>query len=193
MPLATWVADGWRTLPPWRIDLGGEMEQPLTIQWAEPPDKLARYLSTRGWRQPVPLDLKNLMGMLSPDTPVEKLPVLPRLHDGRTERLRLVHSDPKGRLVLRLWPTDVEIAENSTPLLIGTIEEQGRRQWAGFLTVSRDTGEYDRSLFALEQEIHNRFSLKRVTREISETQIDHDDYRFRWQSRVLLVWGEKGG
>ncbi len=32
MPLATWLADGWRDLPAWRIDLEGEYEQPLTIQ-----------------------------------------------------------------------------------------------------------------------------------------------------------------
>jgi magnesium chelatase family protein len=40
--------------------------------------------------------------MFSPDTPVEQLPVLPRLHDGRVEHLHLVRAgEGDSRLVLR--------------------------------------------------------------------------------------------
>jgi undecaprenyl-diphosphatase len=90
MPIATWLADGWRDLPAWRIDMAGEREQPLTIQWAGAPEELAQYLLMRGWQHPRSLNLKSFLEMLSPDTPIEKLPVLPRLHDGRIDRLRLV-------------------------------------------------------------------------------------------------------
>lgn len=38
--LATWLTDGWRDLPAYRIDLVGEREQPLTIQWVGSTDEL---------------------------------------------------------------------------------------------------------------------------------------------------------
>ena len=129
MTLATWLADGWRELPAWRIDMAGEWEQPLTIQWAGSPDELAHYLLTKGWQRPPSLNLKNFLGMLSPDTPIEKLPVLPRLHDGRIDSLRLVREADGQRWVLRLWPTDVKIPTNDTPLFVGTIEVQNKRHY----------------------------------------------------------------
>jgi undecaprenyl-diphosphatase len=70
--------------------MAGEREQPLTIQRAGAPEELAQYLLKRGWQRPQSLNLKSFLKMLSPDTPIEKLPVLPRLHDGRIDRLRLV-------------------------------------------------------------------------------------------------------
>ncbi len=42
-----WLANGWRKLPAWRIDMMGEWEHPLTIQLAGSPDDLAKYLLTR--------------------------------------------------------------------------------------------------------------------------------------------------
>lgn len=29
-----WWADAWQTLPAWRIDIEGQYEQPMTVQWA---------------------------------------------------------------------------------------------------------------------------------------------------------------
>jgi len=112
---AFWHADGWRSLPVWLIDMEGKPEQPLTVQWTGPPDMLARYLIGKGWQWPPSLSLKSFLGMFATDTPVQELPVLPRLHDGRAERLLLFHTDRDKRLVLRLWPTDINITAADTP------------------------------------------------------------------------------
>ena len=189
MPLATWLADGWRELPAWRIDMKGEWEQPLTIQWAGSPDELAQYLLTRGWQRPPSLNLENFLGMFSPDTPIEKLPVLPHLHNGRVDRLRLAHWGKNKRWVLRLWPADARITGSNAPLFVGTIETQHRRHLTGLITAAQDTGEYDGSLVALEHELHDRFAMKLVNRRSNGYQVDREHLRVRWRGRVLLLWG----
>ncbi|MCF6289958.1 MAG: VTT domain-containing protein, partial [Desulfobacterales bacterium] len=188
MPLKKWLADGWRELPAWRIDLAGEREQPLTIQLAGSTEDMAKDLLLKDWRRPLLLNLKNFLGMFSPDTPIEELPVLPRLHDGRVDILRLVRQVNGQRWVLRLWPADVKIAGNNIPLFVGTTEVQHRRHLTGLITEARDTGEYDRPLGALEQEFDNRFAVKMVSRTSNEIQVNHEQRRLRWQGGVLLAW-----
>ena len=189
MPLTTWLADDWRELPAWRIDMAGEQEQPLTIQWAGAPGDLSRYLLTKGWHRPPSLNLKNFLGMLSPDTPIEKLPVLPQLHNGRVDSLRIVRRARGQRLVLRLWPVDIKIAGNNTPLFLGTIDSQHRRHMTGLITTARDMGEYDPSLDALKDALHDRFAMKMVSRTRSnEIQDNREHRRLHWRGRVLLLW-----
>lgn len=189
MALPLWQAGGWRDLPAWRIDMEGELEQPLTVQWAGLPVELIRFLKENGWRQPQSLSLKSVLGMFSPSTPVEQLPVLPRLHDGRTERLRLVRMNVDGRLVFRLWSTEVKIEGNSVlHLFAGTIEEQQGRSLAGLITMARDTGGYDQPLDLLAQTLGGRFSVMHVCRTDQELRSDQNHQWTRWRGGVLLVW-----
>lgn len=188
MPLATWLAGGWRDLPAWRIDMAGEREQPLTVQWVGSPDELAQYLSTKRWQPPPVLNLKNFLGMLSTDAPIERLPLLPSLHDGRVDCLRLVRQVGGRRWVLRVWPTDVKIAENGTPLFVGTMEIQNRRDLGDLIILAGDTGEYDRPLDTLEQMFDDRFVTKSVSRKDTEINVEHENRRLSWDGKVLLVW-----
>ena len=126
--------------------------------------------------------------MLSPDTPIEELPVFPRLHDGRVDSLCLVRQVNGQRWVLRLWPADIRIAGNNTPLFVGTVEMQRRRNLTGLITAARDTGEYDRSLDVLKQMLHDRFVTELVSRASNEIRLNRGYDRLRWQGRVLLVW-----
>jgi len=48
VPLQKWIAVDWRKLPAWRIDLAGEREQPLTVQWAGTSEDMAKYLLAMG-------------------------------------------------------------------------------------------------------------------------------------------------
>lgn len=190
MTLSLWQTGGWRELPAWRIDMEGEFEQPLTVQWAGPPAELTRFLKAKGWLQPQPLSLKNFLGMFSPDTPVEQLPVLPRLHDGRVERLRLVRAgEGDSRLVLRLWDTEIKIEGNrGFHLFAGTIEEQQGRSLAGLITMARDTGDYDQPLNLLAQSLCERFSIMQVRRTDQEPRSDQERQWSRWRGGVLLAW-----
>ncbi|MDY6823259.1 MAG: VTT domain-containing protein [Thermodesulfobacteriota bacterium] len=189
MTISLWQTSGWRDLPAWRIDMEGELEQPLTVQWAGPPAELARFLKDKGWRHTQPLSLKSVLGMFSPNTPVEQLPNLPRLHDGRMERLRLVRIDGDSRLVFRLWSTDVKIEGNSVlHLFAGTIGEQQGRSLAGLITMARDTGDYDQPLNLLAQSLRERFSVMRVRRTGQEPRGDQERQWSRWRGGVLLAW-----
>jgi undecaprenyl-diphosphatase len=189
MTLSLWQTSGWRDLPAWRIDMEGELEQPLTVQWAGPPAELARFLKDKGWRHTQPLSLKSVLGMFSPNTPVEQLPVLPRLHDGRMERLRLVRIDGDSRLVFRLWDTEVKIEGNDGfHLFAGTIEKQQGRSLAGLITMASDTGDHDQPLNLLAQSLRERFSVMRVRRTDQELRSDQEHQWSRWRGGVLLAW-----
>ena len=188
MSMAAWTADGWQTLPTWRVDMAGEIEQPLTIQWAGSIDELSRYLSTRGWRLPPLIDLKIFLGMFSPDTPIKKLPVLPRLHNGLVDHLRLVRQDKDTRLVLRMWPSDIKITDNNIPLFVGEIKRQRRRHIAGLFTVAQSMDEDYSSLSTLEKEFQDQLSVKQVRRTKNEVQKNGNHHPLHWQGQVLLLW-----
>nr|WP_319494163.1 VTT domain-containing protein [uncultured Desulfobacter sp.] len=188
MTLSSWQSRGWQDLPAERIDMEGELEQPLIIQWAGTPARLVGLLKAQGWRQPGHLGLKRVLGMFSSDTPVADLPVLPRFHDGRTERLRLVRTIGAHRFVFRLWDTGVEInGDDRWPIMAGTIEEQQRRSLAGLILIAEDTGDYDRPLALLVQTLAKRVSVMQVRREdkILQSRLENQQ---RWRGGVLLAW-----
>ncbi len=186
--LSSWQAAGWRDLPSWRIDMEGELEQPLTVQWAGSPDDLNRFLMSKGWRRPLSLSMKSFLGMFSTNTPLENLPVLPRHHDGRTERLRLLRMDQGRRLVFRMWAGDVKIEESNFPVFVGIIEEQRTRGLVDLIFMARDTGDYERPLVQLEQTLGEEFAARQVLRADHEILIDREHRQSHWQGRVLLVW-----
>lgn len=185
-----WISKGWRDLPAWRIDLAGEMEQPLTLQWAGDSEQITKRLLAEGWRRPPSLNLKNLLRMLSPNTPIENLPVLPRLHDGRVDSFRLVRRVRAQRWVLRLWRSDMTIAETRTPIFVGTIEVQDLRHMAGLITAARDAGDYDLPLDTLDSTLRNRFSVRSVRRDTLATPDRDENPQSRWKGRALLVWND---
>jgi membrane protein DedA with SNARE-associated domain/membrane-associated phospholipid phosphatase len=187
MRLGAWLADGWRRLPLWRVDMVGEREQPLTIQWAGSAEKLKSYLITHGWEQPPPPSLKNFLGMLSPEAPIDTLPVLPRLHNGRVDAVRLVRWNADRRWVLRLWPSDVAVDGYPAPLLIGTIELQRRRHLTWLITAALDTGEYSHPREALVGVPGERYAVETVHRAAAEIDANHRHEHFDWQGQVLLV------
>lgn len=188
MAFATWMAEGWRDLPAYRVDLAGEREQPLILQWAGSTEELTRYLLSRGWQKPSSLDLKDLLKMFSADTPIGALPVLPCMHNGRIDAVRLVLPlDETHRRVLRLWPTDVEISEKSLPVFEGTIEVQDRRQLADMILMAKDSGKYDEPLKSLSEALGGRFTVKLVNRGEKEILPEDEGRRVDWHGGVLLM------
>jgi len=190
--LAKWFADGWRDLPAYRIDLAGEKEQPITIQWSGSTDELARYLLSKQWKPPPSLNFTDLLEMLSPDTPIGELSVLPRLHNGRADSLRLVQPvDDLHRWVLRLWPTNMKISGNTEPVFEGTIEVQNRRLLADLILLATDSGEYDLPLNTLKAVLSERFAVKLAIRENNELMLKNENRRVDWHGGVLVVSQDK--
>jgi len=129
---ADWWRDGWREAPPRRIDVIGEYEEPLVLQWAGNLEALRIQLAGSGWRQASQWSALGAMGWLSPSDNPLTLPVLPRLHDGHTAALTLVRVDgngarPDARWVLRVWKTGIRVAARGVPdqpLWVGAITRQ---------------------------------------------------------------------
>lgn len=139
MSTAQWLQDGWKQMPAWRIDLGGETEEPLTIQWAGSLDALARTLATQGWQAAKPLSPSSGLAFVAPDVRVADLPVLPRFAAGQLPGLTLVRTvSPGSRFVLRLWPTELEV-DATKPVWVGSVVEEHADRLAWLLTVF-DTG-----------------------------------------------------
>lgn len=119
-------AASWRDLPQFRLDLEGEREQPLNVQFAGDLPLLRQRLLSAGWRAPLALTPQSALRWLSPKPSIDQLPVLPQLNGGRYEALLLVRdapagADPAQQLVLRIWPTSVRLQPNSTPVWTGTV------------------------------------------------------------------------
>jgi membrane protein DedA with SNARE-associated domain/membrane-associated phospholipid phosphatase len=122
-----WWAGDWQRLPARRIDLTGDEEEPLAVQWAGSLDGLADRLTAAGWRVPARWATAGTLAWLVTADPRE-LPVVPWLDAGRSPSLTLIRAadDNAGtRLVLRLWPADQEIGGAAPrPLWLGSVVEE---------------------------------------------------------------------
>lgn len=128
--VADWPTTGWRTLPAQRVDLTGEDEEPMTVQWAGSLEALQAALQQDGWKPAVDWSFSTAATWLTPSTDAAVLPVVPLFDSGRLPALTLVR--PSGtpatsRLVLRLWATDMEL-EDAVPLWTGSVVEERLRR-----------------------------------------------------------------
>jgi undecaprenyl-diphosphatase len=118
-----WWLSGWRTLPSHRNDLRGWKSQPLSIQYAGDLQVLESMLTRRGWKQPVKIDAFNWLQWLDESIPPQRQPLLPQLHDGRTEAMLLISQDylAPRLLTLRLWDSGIRLQPNNVPLWTGSV------------------------------------------------------------------------
>lgn len=173
-----WRQGGWQRLPGWRIDLVGEVEQPLTLQWAGDPEALAVRLIDRGWQRFAGLDGKRWLNLLVPHATIRELPLLPQLESGHQERLLLALTRGDERLVLRLWPTGYRLADSGRPLWVGTVQTERARTLAGFLTLPRGAGDYTAAL---------RQVAPILAPTAAETHVQRTTPHHGWDGRVLLA------
>ena len=105
MLLGDWKAGGWRSLPFARSDLGGEIEEPYSVQWVATAGQIAETLAATGWEAPQPWASKTMLLWLLPNTPIDQLPVLPKFDHGEPQKLTFVKViSSRERIVIRLWP-----------------------------------------------------------------------------------------
>lgn len=138
-----WRDEGWQRLPTWRIDLTGEREEPLTLQWAGSLEALESRLAASGWRRSAPLDLHGALAFLAAPDPLA-LPVVPTLAGGRLPSLILVRPDagaPGSRLALRIWSTDFTVGAD--PLWVGSVVEERLERPLSLVTVTPAQGGAD--------------------------------------------------
>lgn len=180
---ADWWPQGWQRLPARRIDLVGEEEEPLTVQWAGPLETLKATLMDRGWREPVGWTVSNTLTWFTADAEPMSLPVLPYLDSGRTPGLTLIHPAEAGapaaaRWVLRLWGTGFEIRNGSTaPIWVGSVVEERFTHPYSLFTLGRMQPDLDGP----------RDALASALAEVRFVGPAPPAPRYGWDRRVLLA------
>ncbi|MGD8384958.1 MAG: VTT domain-containing protein [Lysobacterales bacterium] len=179
-----WQAD-WRQLPVYRVDIDGDFEQPINLQWAGDLDDVRRTLRARGWRKPVALSPGTALHWLSPAAALKDLPLLPQVHDGRDEVLQMTYplSARQGgsrQAVLRLWKSDVSLDPGGTPLWLGSVALQ-KPGHIVVLTVPVGDRHYDRALSVLAR------SLKTAGLDLVQRQRAEDETPTNWKGGVVLI------
>lgn len=151
-----WWASGWGSLPTWRVDLEGEYEQPITFQWAGSPAKLKQVLLAHGWQEPEPLSAGNWLLWFDVKRPAVRLPVLPNSHDGRNEAqtfVREMAGFSSQRLVLRLWPTRLQLQGSGQPIWMGTVVRETIKHPLGWFALPSADERYDEPRDVLNQSL----------------------------------------
>ncbi|HDR9482334.1 TPA: VTT domain-containing protein [Burkholderia aenigmatica] len=145
LTLRQWREGGWRSLPGRRIDLSGDREEALPLQWADDSTSISAQLEAAGWRPAPAWSVQSALLWLTPRVSVSALPVLPKLSNGYGAALTFVKIDPArplNRTVLRLWRSDYEVAAGGAsgmPVWYGALyPEIFRRPWQ-LLTVGVTT------------------------------------------------------
>ena len=116
-------------LPANRIDVTGEIQEPLTIQWAGALPTLEALLLSKGWRAPPSWTALNALAWLTAKSDAAELPVASRFHSGELPRLTLILQRDallnSSRFVLRIWAVDMELTDRSPlPVWVGSVVEE---------------------------------------------------------------------
>ncbi len=182
----SWWESGWRALPAWRIDLQGQYEQPLTIQFAGSLDSLREALGAAGWETPSRLNAKNWLLLFDTTRPATELPVLPRVHNGRNDALALIQSVPRvadQRLVLRLWTSKAVLRESAQPIWLGTVALETLHRPLGWFNLPHDGNDYNAPRETLRRDLV-RLQIREAWRpDISGPQ----KASLLWDGKVLLA------
>jgi undecaprenyl-diphosphatase len=154
MAVETWWEDGWDRLPARREDTRGLNNHPLSLQYAGDLEDLARTLEVRGWTRVPPAGWRGLLRLLSTSLPLERLPVLPQVHEGQHEALALVRSgEPGRRTVIRLWASPYVLTPGRIPLWVGNASIQQREELLGLVSYPVTTDEFPEAFGELEQAV----------------------------------------
>jgi len=139
--MAWWTGD-WQQLPARRIDFEGEAEEPITFQWAGSLSRLKSELLARAWQAPATWSLAGTLAWFAPSTDPMMLPAMPSFERGEGPDLTLILPWQDGggvpsRLVLRIWPAEVDLRNaHSTPLWIGSVVEEQLQRHLSFFTLA---------------------------------------------------------
>ncbi|EGV51323.1 bifunctional DedA family/phosphatase PAP2 family protein [Candidatus Endoriftia persephone] len=151
---AEWLADDGSLIPRQRHDIRARLDHPLNLQLIGDPAQLLDQLQAQGWRPATRLDWGNALQLLSPSLPLQQLPLLPQVHDGRHESISWERPLPEGgRLVLRLWSSHFRVAPDDRPLWIGNVSQQIRPDLAGLLSLPQTDSDFLNPLRILEQDL----------------------------------------
>jgi len=192
-----WLKTGWQTLPSYRIDLQGQLEQPLTIQWAGEKKAIVDALLKRAWKHPVPLRFTTMLRWLGSEPKLDTIPLLPQAHDGRHEAIVLTFMKPasKREMILRLWPSRMALAPDSysgdspdirgVPVWVGYVAYFSMEYPLPSLGILRPQQDFDTPLNIFSTML-GKYNWRTVRRpDVSSEQAGRRP--FEWHGDVLLI------
>ncbi len=108
-----WLEGGWASFARARVDLGGEYEEPLSLQFGVPLKRIETTLQSAGWRRAPPWGWRELILFVGTHAFLAQWAPLPLLHNGKAPVLTMIAPDAtqKRRVVLRLWRTATRIVD----------------------------------------------------------------------------------
>lgn len=171
--------------PLYRISRFGKPAQPLNIQWLGNLNEVQAALSAQGWKnEAVKINLNTTINRLVPPTKQERLPILPMLYHNRSPILIMTkyQNDNDPVLILRLWDSDIRIANDTTPLYIGSVNFYEPPQ--KILSLPKKNAEQFYSIVEVFTPDLKNFTWKQipVTQPIP-TDIDY----LHWDKQLLLI------
>ncbi len=131
-----WWQQDWEQLPLKRVDWAGEAAQPFTVQYAGDLAWLRDQLLQHGWQDSPAFTGAATLQWLNPDSKINELPVLPRVHDGQHEILQLMKIEDSTRLILRLWKTHT-ILSNQKPVWAGQVTREALKKSLEIMVLPR--------------------------------------------------------
>ena len=120
-----WLESGWQAIPSVREDLRGHNDFAFNLQWTGSADKIVAALEATDWHS-TSIKLRHYFNWFNSSATITELPLLPHVHDGQHEELRLTRTVPPDKLfVIRLWRSQIEIQnrEGKQPLWFGYISQ----------------------------------------------------------------------
>nr|WP_155132750.1 bifunctional DedA family/phosphatase PAP2 family protein [Pseudovibrio flavus] len=143
MGYVQWRRTGWQNIPAKRINLIGEFEEDIVLQWSGTPDELQALMEKEGWRVAKDWSVPSAIGYLTGETPAIDLPPVPQTNLGRLPTLTMVmEGDIDHRQVFWLWKSRYQLAADDgavEPLYTGTvISEETIRLFGEFSAITDD-------------------------------------------------------
>lgn len=152
---SAWREHGWRNVSGVRSDLRRQSDQPLNLQYAGDLATLGKILGAAGWQANAPLPAADLARLLSPSTPLARLPLLPHVYENARESAAWVKNVGEERWVVRLWPSGYTI-EAAGPLWLGSVSAQRKQRRFKLLTFAVTTKSFERPLRSLRTDLGHR-------------------------------------
>lgn len=167
---ADWRATGWMKLPAHRVDLGGEVEEPIVLQWGGDLAALRSALFAQGWKPAVAFNLQSIGQYLRDTATAQDLPALPLLQDGQPPVLTFVKvNSPMERSVLRLWSSPIVLSDTGqAPIFVGSIVQEQLHRLIGLVTYSIEIDGSSADLASLVQALPNATVVTRPASRLSD-------------------------
>lgn len=177
-----WWSTGWQQLPARRVEITGEIEEPLALQWAGNPDALRERLQRHGWYRPAAWSASSALAWLTPGAAPAERPLITVFAGGRLPELTLARANPNApedsRFVLRLWATDARLDGPESPSLwVGSVVEERLVHYSSLYTLEWRQGNVNEALNWLSK------GLEGGPLRIGRTTDSSAD----WDGRVLLA------